>query len=96
MPIHSIRPLWPFSACQSFPGEYLGEELAEGRATLFRLSVPVEIIYILRFTVNTPPAKSRWLRVTAKSRIGRPFGRLPPLPLGEGWGEGITQDSCII
>ena len=26
--------------------------------------------------VNTPPAESRWLRVTAKSRIGPPFGGL--------------------
>ena len=26
--------------------------------------------------VNTPPAKSRWLQVTAQSRIGPPFGGL--------------------
>ncbi|MEQ1636911.1 MAG: hypothetical protein ABL903_09460 [Methylococcales bacterium] len=32
--------------------------------------------------MNTPPAKDRWFRVTAKSRIDRPYGRfyVPSLP----------------
>ncbi len=35
----------------------------------------------------SPSADSRWLQVTAESRIDRPFGRLPPLPPGrlQGW-----------
>jgi len=36
----------------------------------------VKTCIILGHEVNTPPAQSRWLQVTAKSRIDRPSGRL--------------------